>query len=251
MRGSQTTRFIVQAIFFTAFSWSILALWGSAGAHNLCPFALIQSPILAIHHSMPPIFIGGVVVGALFLMLGLIMPRLFCGWVCPVGFMSRLLGILGRKIGINTKISVKLNDRYFILSILVLIYISIMTIISGRTYCIGGCPLFWSYAGFEVPIGSMTLVLLVFFLSGSLFIERFFCRWFCPYGSLLGLLSRFSFFAIGVNRMECGSCRACSDCPMGTLPKKGPLVDGPMCISCLRCLDSCKNNSFAVTRRYR
>ncbi|MCK5832075.1 4Fe-4S binding protein [bacterium] len=225
-------------------------LYGSAGAHDVCPFALVQSPILAVRHSVPlNLFTTGLIIGAVFLLAGLILPRVFCGWICPIGFISRLLRFLGKKIGFNMRISVKLNDRYAWFAVIVLLYIVIMTAISGRLYCIGGCPFFWGFAAFVMPIGTLPLIMLTFFFTGSLMIERFFCRWFCPYGALLGLVGRFSFFAIKRRNKNCGACRICYDCPMGTLPKTELTVGGPMCISCLRCVDVCKDSCLYLGRR--
>jgi len=249
MKRLQRIRFAIQAISFALFSWAILHFWGAGGAHQVCPFAAIQAPLLALRHGIPlNFFVVGMVIGIFFFLLSFILPRTFCGWVCPIGFVSRILRWIGRKIGFNLHIRVKRNDRFAQLAVVILLLIVIATFISGKLVCIGGCPLFWGYAIWAMPIGPITAMLLAFFAIGSLGIERFFCRWFCPYGALLGIAGRFSFLAIRKKRLDCKTCRLCFDCPMGTLPK-GAVVDGPMCISCMRCVDVCKDKRLYLGKR--
>jgi len=204
---------------------------------------------LAIKHSVPLFFTGGVILGVVFIVLGAIFPRAFCGWACPIGFVVRILGVIGNKLKLTTKIPVRLNDRLAWLAVLVFAYLVLLTAVSGRMFCVGGCPLFWGYSACAVPIGAMSIAFLAFFLTGSMFIERFFCRWICPYGAVLGIIGRFSIFAISKRETECGACKVCSKCPMGTLPKDTPVVVGPMCISCLECVDVCPRSRLFMGKR--
>ena len=59
------------------------------------------------------------------------------------------------------------------------------------------------------------ILLLVIFI-GSLFVQRFFCRYFCPMGAIYSLISQTSFLKIDKPREECGKCHLCtSKCTMG------------------------------------
>ena len=80
----------------------------------------------------------------------------------------------------------------------------------------------------------ITIVLL------NLFAERFWCRYLCPLGGLLGLVSK----AAIINRqvgLECKGCVICtSSCPTGTIqPDQGYSSDPGECTMCLECLDDC------------
>ena len=74
----------------------------------------------------------------------------------------------------------------------------------------------------------------------NLFAERFWCRYLCPLGALLGLTSK---VAVLRRRTEpgCVGCVQCTDaCPMGTIdPAEDYASDPAECTMCLECLDVC------------
>jgi polyferredoxin len=86
----------------------------------------------------------------------------------------------------------------------------------------------------EVPLTA--LVILVSTLIGSLFIERPFCKYGCPYGALLGLFNKVRIFTIRRNPSTCIHCKACDRaCPMNIqVSTAGPVRDH-QCITCLKC----------------
>jgi polyferredoxin len=78
-----------------------------------------------------------------------------------------------------------------------------------------------------------TLILVAFFAS-ALFVNRPWCRIFCPLGGLLALFNRFSLFHLRFKPSECVECNLCrSRCPMGVNVDQKVNVSG--CIRCLEC----------------
>jgi polyferredoxin len=78
--------------------------------------------------------------------------------------------------------------------------------------------------------------------------ERFWCRYLCPLGGFLGLLSKFAFFRRRVSE-DCKGCKLCSTaCPTGTIdPEKGYLSDPAECTMCLDCMEACPRSDITIS----
>ena len=81
--------------------------------------------------------------------------------------------------------------------------------------------------------GYIALALVV---ALSLFVERPFCKYACPYGAVLGIFNLFRIFGIKRNAPTCISCKACDRaCPMNIQVSTAKVVRDHQCISCLEC----------------
>ncbi|PKO12402.1 MAG: hypothetical protein CVU39_24140 [Chloroflexi bacterium HGW-Chloroflexi-10] len=74
--------------------------------------------------------------------------------------------------------------------------------------------------------------------------DRFWCRYLCPLGALLGWISRFAFLRRVVDAEACNGCRQCARlCPTSTIDaRRGFESDPAECIVCVDCLVDCKQN---------
>lgn len=96
-------------------------------------------------------------------------------------------------------------------------------------------------------------MLFLFILGLNLVEKRFWCRYLCPLGALLGLLSRYSILKRSVSE-GCTSCGACAvNCQGKANPDKRDKWLDSECYYCLNCDDICPQNavSFGFSNRKR
>jgi polyferredoxin len=79
----------------------------------------------------------------------------------------------------------------------------------------------------------------------NLFAERFWCRYLCPLGGLLGWISKVAIFRRSVGE-ECPGCVLCDKaCPTGTIDPANHYASDPAeCTMCMDCLETCPRTSI-------
>jgi len=245
-------RFISQLIFFLTVALislnhfladigKVLPYIGDMSLHAICPFgavegflALFQYDILIskIHESSFVLFI-------LIAILSVIFGPVVCSYICPLGSIQEWLGKVGRKIfkkKYNSFMPKKLDKylRYF--RYFVLIYVVYLSTASLKLVFLEVDPYFalFNFWSDEVTIGS--LIVLGLSLLLSLFVERPWCKYACPFGALVGLSNYFSVFKIHRNEKTCIDCSRCTQkCPMNIEVHKKRTVKDPQCIRCGIC----------------
>ena len=71
-------------------------------------------------------------------------------------------------------------------------------------------------------------------------VPRFYCRFICPTGALLGLLSRWAWWRVGRQTDECRDCRQCeSHCEGACSPTEK--IATHECVLCFNCIDHCRH----------
>lgn len=103
----------------------------------------------------------------------------------------------------------------------------------------------YTYFGsaFTLSITGLSAIAVILILT--FFNNRFFCTNICPAGTILGLISKFSFNKIYIDKESCVSCGMCEkNCPSGCINSKEKNVDNETCVKCLKCLDLCPKNGI-------
>lgn len=80
--------------------------------------------------------------------------------------------------------------------------------------------------------------------------ERFFCRYLCPTGALLGLFSRFNLFKLQIDDSKCTKCNLCSiHCPTQASPFPSGQWKSSECIYCETCAAICPSGAISFPAR--
>ena len=223
---------------------------------SYCPFGAIESAYLYITSGTflyrmsysNFILLFGLVI------IGLVLKSGFCGWICPFGTIQEWIGKLGNKIfGKRKFIPEKVDNYAKYLKYVVFFLIVVSTIIAGRVVFRDYDPYL---AALHPGIGSLkwsAYAVLAVVLIGSLFIMRFWCRYFCPLGVVVGVLGKLGFYKIECENDKCINCKQCERlCPMDIkIAKRGRVADVE-CNSCLNCLEAEDvNDAISLKTKYR
>jgi polyferredoxin len=202
----------------------------------------------------------------IFVLLVTVLGRVWCGWLCPIGFLQDVLIKIRKRLGIPysdvpPKATMVLNQSGYV----ILFLISFLSFGVGVTFL--GINEFFSRAelpfetvapprpitiflqqiiGWEswnasIPLSAIIIALLVIVLSFK--VRHFWCR-ICPAGAMMSLLNRRALISIQKDGTKCTKCRAClRACPMDIEEiyeeKEKDNVTNGACIHCYRCIELC------------
>jgi polyferredoxin len=155
--------------------------------------------------------------------------RLYCGRICAYGSLTQLLDkIVPAKL--RFEIPRRIDQRasyikYVILGAAVLYFLVTKNILIYRYI-----EPFWMFS-FEAS-KAMWIGLAVL-LTATIFVRNLYCRFLCPVGAFLGLLSNLTVFRIK-RWSECNSCKICEKtCEWGAI--RGPRIVASECVRCDDC----------------
>ena len=233
-------------------------------------------------------FIAPMLLGLLTIGLTLVLGRVWCSWICPLGTLldwtnlrRRFRNALGhlpqwRQVKYLVLLTVLFAALLGTLSLAILDPVTILfrTVTSGvlpglnslTTWAETRLYRFDSLQGFldgfdhfirghllpaAEPYFIPSLVLIALFigiLALNAIRPRFWCRYVCPLGGLLGLVSRVSLLRRTVDQEKCNSCRRCaSECPANAIDSEKDYSSDPAeCTLCLKCVENCPTRAIAV-----
>ncbi|MCF0142520.1 MAG: 4Fe-4S binding protein, partial [Parasporobacterium sp.] len=191
----------------------------------------------------------------LFLVLTLIFGRFFCGFLCAFGTLGDILYFAGSRLfKFKFKVPEKADRILKYLKYVILVWVLVLWIFGIETFrsanpwtafgCMFSLPPDFSYAFTSLLAGSLILIVI---LIGSVFIERFFCRYLCPLGAIYSLVSRLRFVKLRKPRKSCGNCRLCTNkCKMGIPLYQTDTVKSGECINCMQCVSPCPRKNIKL-----
>lgn len=224
---------------------SFVIIAGKKSIHNVCPYAVICFGMLKGNFLSLTLQVAGlgIVLGLVFMLVSIFWGRIFCAYVCPLGtFQEGLYALLGRK---STRQIPYFYERTFSKLKYWILAATFILVIAGLSWIyINFCPF---YALSRLPALAVGgLITLGIIIIGSIFLQRFWCRFLCPYAALLNLSQKLGEL-FGVPRRKvrrnlerCTDCGLCArNCPMNLDILSQEYVQSLDCIHCLKCLDAC------------
>jgi len=195
---------------------------------------------------LPAVHPAGVVLLSFAVVSALLLRRGFCSWLCPVGTLSEMFTRLGVKAGVSIKphrwIDISLRSlKYLLLAFLLYAVLGIsteglITFITGDYNRVSDIKML----DFFAHPSRLTLSVLGILALLTLLVKNFWCRYLCPYGALLGLVSRFSPLAIRRNPDTCIDCGKCDKaCPAFLPVAVSDTVKSEECLTCHQCTAIC------------
>ncbi|MDZ7345133.1 MAG: 4Fe-4S binding protein [candidate division KSB1 bacterium] len=178
---------------------------------------------------------------------GLLLKKSFCSWLCPIGTLSESLWHLGEKLfGQNLRLPQWLDYplrslKYFLLLFFVwaigeMSAPALKTFIYSPYNKMADIKMYLFFA----DISMLALWTIVVLMLLSIAIKNFWCRYLCPYGGLLGLLSWLSPLKITRNASTCIDCQLCTKaCPATIKVHQAKRVWSDECMSCYACVQVC------------
>jgi polyferredoxin len=261
---SQALRHAVQLAFFALNAWVGIefylfvryyetggrSLWAGRppGVEGWLPIAsMMNLKVLLATGQMPRLHPAGMFLLVAFLAASWIFRKSFCGWLCPVGTASEYLWRLGRQtFGRNfrlpRKLDVGLRSLKYLLLGLFLYAVGSMSVPAIRAFLEGPYGIvddvkmlnFFRFLGLA---GGIVMALLV---VASVFVQNFWCRYLCPYGALMGVVSLASPLRIRRETSLCIDCGKCAKaCPAALPVDKLITIRSAECIGCLECVAEC------------
>jgi polyferredoxin len=277
----QKIRFVVQV------SFAILCIWIGIEFSQFVSY--LESNGLGIFHQRPPGVEGFLPISALmsvvyfiqtgkvhnvhpagfFILLAIVgvsltFGKAFCSWLCPVGFISELVGDFGEKVWKKLfkhrfKLP-KLIDyplravkylllAFFAFAIFSMTETALAFFLSDAYNIAADMKMFYFFAN----ISRFSLIVIGILFLLSVVIRNFWCRYLCPYGALLGVIGFLSPNKIKRNATSCIDCGLCAKaCPSFIKVDKILTVRSDECTSCLSCVDACPvADTLEVTNTFR
>ena len=168
------------------------------GFEACCPFGGLLSISTFVYNGTLVHSMGGmqVAMGGLLAISVILVSKLFCGHVCPVGTVSEGFGRLGKKwklprLELHGVVDMAMRSLKYILLFVVFYF----TIGNNELFCQKFDP-FYAWAsryGGDVSVWMATSA-IVALVAGGIFLRQFWCRYLCPLGALSSAFKYFYVF---------------------------------------------------------
>ncbi len=233
-----------------------LNCYSCPAASGACPIGAFQAVVGSSKFSFSYYITGFLI------LLGVLLGRFICGFLCPFGWFQELLHKIPTKKLSTKRLKPLTYLKYAVLLVMVFLLPAFLVNDVGMGdpfFCKylcpqgvleGAIPLSLANSGIRAALGSLftwKFCILLAVIVLSVLFYRPFCKWLCPLGAFYALFNRVSLFQMKVDKNKCVSCGKCARaCKMDVDVTKTP--NHTECIRCGMCIRACPTN--AVCFRY-
>lgn len=233
-----------------------LNCYSCPAASGACPIGSFQSVVSSSKFNFSYYVTGTLI------LLGVLLGRFVCGFLCPFGWLQELLHkIPGKKF--STKKLKPLTYIKYVVLLFAVVLLPVLVVndvgmgdpffckyICPQGVLEGAIPLAIANAGIRSALGHLftwKLAVLIAVVVLSVLFYRPFCKWICPLGAFYALMNKVSLLGIRVDACKCVSCGKCSKvCQMDVDVVRAP--NHAECIRCGKCIGVCPVD--AISYRY-
>ena len=221
---------------FSSLEWRVVA-W-------IAPLAKLQYA--------PALLAGNVVVAVAITTVAVLVGRLYCGVICPLGLFQDFANIPGRIVRRLLKRPLPLVSpavrrvQFVVRHVVLAAFLAVGLCGLGFSWIepygiFGRATVMWSGAALAAVIAALAM-------AGR---GRAWCNWVCPVGTFLGLFSRITPFRLRIDGSKCVGCRKCERrCRAGavSIEGRGGAIDPSLCVLCLDCVAECPTVAISSKR---
>jgi polyferredoxin len=190
---------------------------------------------------------AGLTVFLAIIAISFLLRKSFCGWICPVGFISNIAEKTGRAFHLLFRLPAwvdipLLSLKYLLLGFFCYLILWQMDMKQIELFLTSPYNMTADVRMlvFFLRPSTLSLAVMLFLLIISFFIRNFWCRYLCPYGALLGILAMASPFQVKRDPDICITCGKCEDiCPASIKITQRSIIRTPECTGCTECISSC------------
>ena len=123
------------------------------------------------------------------LLLGVILlSKLFCSYVCPIGTLTEWLGMQARKLKMQVTLKGPADKALRLIKYALLFITFYYSITNSELFCKKFDPYYAAFTGFSGDVvWYFALPALIFTIIGSFFIRQFWCKYLCPLSAVTNL----------------------------------------------------------------